>query len=184
MHPAAPGPLPDAGARTPRERRLWTLLICLHLLAMAASLTKKTAVGAAVRSVTAPYERLLGAWQSWGMFGPNPPLGTSWLVVEGTTRSGAVVDLPAPVGEKPFDRTDWHYSRIQKVERNMFDKTNHSLRQGYAAWLCRTRSVDDPLVEVRIRKDRHMTPAPGERGGDVVVKPIPLETVACPEPGA
>lgn len=183
MAEPSPVTVPDRGARTPGARRCWTLLISLHLLAMGASLGRKTPVGAAIRAVTAPYERILGIWQSWGMFGPNPPLGTSWLVVEGTTRSGAVVALPAPVGEKPAQRFDWHYSRIQKVERNMFDKTNHSLRQGYAAFLCRTQSPDDPLVEVRIRKDRHMTPPPGRRDQPETVRQIPLETVRCPGTG-
>lgn len=178
MSARVPTPYPTHGARTPTSRRLLSAFLVFHLVAMGASLAKKTAAGAAVRTVTAPYERVLGIWQSWGMFGPNPPLGTSWPVVRGTTVDGQEVSLPALVGEKPFDRTDWRYSRIQKVERNMFDAEKGSLRVGYATWLC--RSWQGPaLAEVRLGKQRHMTQKPGQRTSPAVVKDLALETVPC-----
>lgn len=169
------------GARSPWARRLLSAFVIWHLVAMAASLGKKTELGALVRTVTGPPEKALGIWQSWGMFGPNPPLGTSWLKVDGVLADGGVVQLPALVGEKPWDRTDWHYSRIQKVERNMFDSSKESLREGYAAWLCRTWPGPGELVTVRIRKERQMTPRPGHRDEAPVVKDVLLSEHACPE---
>lgn len=181
--------LPDRGARTPLARALLSLFVVWHVVGMGASLGKKTPVGKAIREVTGPYEKLLGVWQSWGMFGPNPPFGTSWLKVEGTTSTGRVVELPALVGEKDFDRIDWTYSRIQKVERNMFDKSKQSLRASYGRMLCREFTGEaaagqppERLVEVRIRKDRTMTPKPGQRDQVPEVVVVPLQTVTCPEP--
>lgn len=167
------------GASSTWARRLLSAFVLWHLVSMGASLTKKTDLGAAVRQVTGPYEKALGIWQSWGMFGPNPPLGTSWLKVDGILAGGSEVSLPALVGEKEAQRIDWHYQREQKVERNMFDKSKESLRAGYAAWLCRTWQGPGELAGVRIRKERHMTPEPGQRGGQVEVRDILLSEHAC-----
>ncbi|MCB9777891.1 MAG: hypothetical protein H6742_04955 [Alphaproteobacteria bacterium] len=169
---------PSHGAGTPLVRGLLSLFVVWHLVSMGASLTKKTAPGAAVRIVTGPYEKALGIWQSWGMFGPNPPLGTSWLKVDGLRDDGSTVVLEPLVGEKDFDRTDLTYSRVQKVERNMFDAKKQSLRDGFAAWHCRR---DPGLVTVVIRKERHMTPKPGQRETPGEVRDVELSRHDCAE---
>jgi hypothetical protein len=143
------------------------LFLVFHWLAAGASLAKDTAPGRWIRGATAPYERAFGLWQSWGMFGPNPPLGTSWLYASGLTPDGAVTPVVALVGERSSDRVDLRYDRILKVERNMFDTSNRSLRAGFAAWRCRqAEEQDTPLVSVRVWKEREMSPTPEQRRSD------------------
>ncbi len=169
----------------PRLRQHWlSVFILFHLVAMGASLFKDTALGATVRSATAPYERLLGIWQSWGMFGPNPPMGTSWLHATGTSVSGEKIELQTFFGERGSERFDWHYHRLLKVERSMFSPTKKALRAHYALWHCRQQAeAGQPLAEVTIWKENHKTPTPkARRSGKTSgrVKRIEYKSVECP----
>ena len=173
---------PEASAASWRRGALSAFLL-FHLLTMGASLGKKPELGAAIRVVTAPYERGLGIWQSWGMFGPNPPMGTSWMKAEGTTIDGAVVALPVLVGELPTDRVEGIYSRSFKVERNLFDKKNKALHKHFAHYLCRTQAeAGVEILSVRLWKERHMTPRPQRRRVTRVdgVQVHELAKVDCP----
>ncbi len=174
--------MPDKGPA--RSRTLFSLFLLFHFLCMGASLGKSTALGSAIREVTGPYERILGAWQSWGMFGPNPPLGTSWLRATGTTPAGEEIPLPVLVGERPADRYEWRYYRLTKVERSMFTKKNDELREGLAHWLCRTQAESGvDLESVQIWKERHMTPDPADHLADPdatrTIKRVDYERVSC-----
>lgn len=171
---------PTMGARRPWARIALSLFLIFHLVGMGASLGKKTRLGSWVRTATAPYERLLGIWQSWGMFGPDPPLGTSWLRVAGTTAAGDEFMIQPLVGERPFERTDLRYNRLQKVERNMLDKRKQTLRRGYAAWICRTWQ-GPTLDQIQIWKDRTRTPKPGRRDDPPTVKRYDLSHFSCEE---
>ncbi len=166
------------------SRRLISAFLLFHLVAGGASLFKKTAPGAAVRSITAPYERTFGIWQSWGMFGPSPPKGSSWMKAAGLTPDGRELALQPLVGELSLDRVEIHYDRVRKIERNMFDKKNHRLREATAQWLCRrSAEAGEPLVSVRMWKEQVRTPTPQQRQDpehDVVRKVSSLQTVACP----
>jgi len=166
------------------SRRLISTFLLFHLVAGGASLFKKTEPGAAVRAFTAPYERTFGIWQSWGMFGPSPPKGSTWMKASGITPDGRELTLQPLVGELAHDRVEIHYDRVRKIERNMFDKKNHRLRQTAAEWLCRkSAEAGEPLVSVRLWKEQDQTPTPRQRRDpdhEVVRKVSTLQTVACP----
>jgi len=157
--------------------------ILFHLVAMGASLFKDSTVGGTIRHATAPYERLLGIWQSWGMFGPNPPMGTSWLHATGTMVSGEEIELQTFFGERSPDRFDWHYNRLLKVERSMFSSKKDALREHYALWHCRQQAeAGIALSEVLIWKENHKTPKPKARlaGKDSgPVRRIEYTSVSC-----
>jgi hypothetical protein len=163
VRPPAPGS-PAAVRRGARARRLLSLFLLFHGAATAASFGKDTALGRQVRTLTAPYERALGLWQSWGMFGPNPPLGTSWLHVAGLRADGSRVPLDALVGPRGPDRVDLRYDRVLKLERNMFDTRNDALRAGFATWHCaRAAAAGAPLLRVDVRKERWPSRSPRQR---------------------
>ena len=171
----------------PRRARLgrWGLsaFLVFHLVASGASFGKKTELGAAVRTLTAPYERALGIWQSWGMFGP-PPGGSSWMMAAGLLPDGREIPLEPLVGELSYDRTEVHYDRVRKVERNMFDSDKAPLRRSVGEWLCRQQAErGQPLVSVRFWKEQDVTPSPRQRRNpdfEPTLRTVPLQTVACP----
>ena len=177
--------LPRSARSAARVRLVCTFFLLFHWTAMGASLAKDTAPGRWVRGATAPYERAFGLWQSWGMFGPNPPLGTSWLFASGLTAQGQVQPVAALVGERVPDRIDLRYDRTLKVERNMFDTSNRSLRAAFAAWRCRQAADQGrPLVSVRVWKEREMSPTPAHRGTSDPPPPVrkvsELGVYTCP----
>ena len=161
------------------------MFLVFHLVASAASLGKKTAIGGAVRQLTAPYERVFGIWQSWGMFGP-PPAGGTWQFAAGVTADGEEVPVKPIVGELSHDRTEVHYDRMRKVERNMFDKKNAPLRQSVAEWICRREAAEGrDFTAIHLWKERDITPKPHLRkerveSGTVGRKVIEQETWPCP----
>lgn len=165
------------------ERWLVSAFLVFHLVAAGASFAKKTEPGAAVRAWTAPYERALGIWQSWGMFGP-PPGGSSWMKAAGLTTEGEEISLQPLVGELSPDRTEVHYSRVRKIERNMFDRSKTHLRRSVGEWMCRRQAAAGvELVSVRFWKEQDVTPKPRQRqdpAHELRRRVVPLQTVACP----
>jgi hypothetical protein len=166
------------------HRRLLSAFLAFHLLAMGASLFKKTTAGAWIRKATGPYERALGIWQSWGMFSPNPPSGSSYLVATGKTSTGEFVDRPVLVGELEAERFDWFYSRSLKLERSAFNpNSSRALRQGYGQWIC-TQAAASGLELERVdlwkRRYMHLSTADRSRGQvEPVVKRVDLQSIDC-----
>ncbi len=170
----------------PWVRRLLSALVVFHLVSMAASLGKGTAVGAAVRTVTAPLEQALGIWQAWGMFGPNPPMNTSWVRVVGQTEDGRPVDVPPLVGELPTTGIRGLYERPVKLERSMLDTTKVRLRESFALWRCRQLHEDGVSIHhITMSKEQFRTLRPRVRrehpSTPRAVKVVAFETVDCPK---
>ena len=174
-----------AGRAQRWRRTVLSVFIVFHLMAMGASLCKKTAAGQTLRQVTGPYERLLGIWQSWGMFGPNPPNGSSYLVATGVQASGEEVDAPVLVGEVELGSFKWFYSRSLKLERSASVRNkNRRLREGYGQWICREAASDGVSLErVQIWKRRVLHLDPAERrsaeASTPMVQRVDLQTVRC-----
>jgi hypothetical protein len=138
-----------------------SLGIVLWMLGAAASLGKATAPGRAVRTVTGPVERFFGVWQSWGMFGPNPPMGTSWFRVSGEDGDGRPVEVAPIVGELPAAGVRGLYERPVKLERSMLDRKNDVLRRSFAMWRCEeARAEGRDLARVIMGKETTRTPKP------------------------
>jgi hypothetical protein len=138
------------------RRHVLTVFIIFHLIAMTASVSKKTVVGKLLRKGTVHYERLLGVWQAWGMFGPNPPNGSSYLVATGILQSGDEIEVPVLAGQADRETFKWFYSRSLKLERSAFvPSKNRALREGYGQWICRQAAADGLSLErVEIWKRR------------------------------
>jgi hypothetical protein len=166
------------------KHRFLSAFLLFHLISMGASLFKKTAVGAWFRQGTGPYERALGIWQSWGMFGP-PPNGSSYLVATGITPQGESLDLPVLVGELDSSSFRWTYSRSLKLERSTFSPaSNFALRQGYGTWLCtRAAAMGNELERVELWKRRYMHPDAQElvdgAAGPPEIRRVDLQVIEC-----
>ncbi len=181
MAPPLPPP-PPAGAAPSWWQHA---LVVVFLVATAASLGKETAPGRAVRTLTGPPERALGIWQSWGMFGPNPPLGTSWLRVAGAAPDGSPVAVAPLVGPLPATGLRGLYERPVKLERSMLDGTKTALRTSFAKWRCRqAAAAGRPLARVSLAKETFRTVSPAKRQQQPppagAVKWTDFETVFCP----
>mgnify|MGYP004399331743 CR=1 FL=1 len=167
------------------RRHVLTAFIIFHLIAMAASLSKKTAAGKLLRKGTGQYERLLGVWQAWGMFGPNPPNGSSYLVATGVLISGEEIELPVLSGQVDPDAFKWFYSRSLKMERSAFvPSKNRALREGYGQWICRQASAEGETLErVEIWKRRVLHRSPQQRLSGEAWSPeiqrVDLQSVRC-----
>ena len=111
------------------KRRVFTQR-SLPLRVLGPYLLKDTVPGKTLRTATKWYERGLGLWQSWGMFSPNPPNGSSYLRATGYmgwSRSVAG-GVGGPTGGEGIR---WTYDRSLKFERSALNlKSKHSLREG------------------------------------------------------
>jgi hypothetical protein len=174
----------ETGSPSTWNRRLLSAFLVFHLLTMGASLFKKTTLGSWIRQGTGPYERALGIWQSWGMFSPDPPSGSSYLVATGKTSTGEFVDRPVLVGELEAERFDWFYSRSLKLERSTFNpNSNRALRQGYGQWIC-AQAAESGLDLVRVdlwkRRYIHLSVVDRSHGTvEPVIKRVDLQTIDC-----
>lgn len=170
---------------SPLRRRVLSVGIVLWMVGSAASLGKATAPGRAVRTVTGPVERFFGVWQAWGMFGPNPPMGTSWFRVSGEDSLGQAVEVEPIVGELPGEGTRGLYERPVKLERSMLDRKNATLRRSYALWRCaQARERGEDLFRVIMGKETTRTPRPRRLVADPAVERrvvwTDYEAVWCP----
>lgn len=109
-------------------------------------------------------------WQNWGMFAP-PPGSTSWLVLQGKTAEGEIIELEplyAPV-EKPYWR--WRYDRLQKLALSSFQKSRKPLRNGIARYACdRAEQAGTPLKSIIMTRDRTWAVRPSKRWKDADYK--------------
>ena len=108
---------------------------------------------ATLRQSTVPWEKVLGAHQTWPMF-VEPPRRTSWLRYEGDTDEGAVPLHPLP-GEPPADGVIWFYDRLGKLERNAVSAKREYLRTSIVRGVC---AQDPRLNAVTIYRASRTTP--------------------------
>lgn len=146
---------------TLRQRAL-ALFLGWHSLAVLGSLGADTAPGAAVRRLTAPYERLLGVYQNWNMFAPNPPAITEWMEVEDTPRGGGAPTVhPGPHGPPPAGPVVFGYRRAGKFERTVMKANEKALRRAIIDARCaRAAAAGAPLARVRFLRVSRPTGAP------------------------
>jgi hypothetical protein len=144
------------------QRVLLSLVVAVHLLAMAGSALRYTPVGPPIRELTRPYEQLLGVHQTWPMFGVAPR-STHTLHMSGLTPDGTEVALPSLGADVRLDGVLWRYQRRNKLMRNAVSRK--PLRASFVRWQCRTaaeRGVD--LAQVVMRRHSVHTPPPTVRG--------------------
>ncbi|MCB9777625.1 MAG: hypothetical protein H6742_03595 [Alphaproteobacteria bacterium] len=116
------------------------------------------------RELTRPYEKLFGFHQSWTMFVPNPPRGTTYLRATGRKKDGTDIPLPTVVGAPDPDAIAWFYDRDGKYERNVTGSKRTGLQLGYTHWQCRLakeRGIE--LVSVLIEAPSIRTPKMNKR---------------------
>ena len=140
--------------RSTTSRRALSALLVLHVAAMAASLGQETAVGAALRAVTEPWEKVLGVHQAWPMFA-DPPRATAWLEYTGIGKDGARLPLDPLPGEPPFDGVILLYDRLGKFERNAVSPKREYLRTAVVRAAC---AADPRLRKVAIARHSRRTP--------------------------
>ena len=141
-------------------RRALLLALLVHGLAGAGSVADKWAGWDGLRRVTSPYERLVGATQSWNMFAPNAPSSSRGLEVAVLRSDGEwTVVSPSYVPARP-GRSIW-YRRMGKVERNLLKDEAARRREVIARHLCATGTAEGPVFGVRMVKVERKTPLPG-----------------------
>ncbi|MFT5685505.1 MAG: hypothetical protein ACI8RZ_006457 [Myxococcota bacterium] len=144
---------------SPLSRAVTSLLILLHLTAVVGSLAIGTPPGDWIRTHSRGYERLVGVYQGWSMFAPNPPIADRWMEVTGQTADGAWIPLTPLMGSREDVFVEWRYQRAGKLERNLLSKSRSRALKDYARWLCAQEDVD----VIRIEKVDTRTPAPARR---------------------
>lgn len=151
--------------RSARWKRLaLSLFIGWHSLSGVGSVFKQTAMGEAIRTITRPYEQLLGLHQGWPMFAPNAPSAREWVEVEVRLADGQVQPQPPLVGERVGFGFSWFYLRAGKYDRNLPDDNNRFLRRAYAHWQCRQVAATGAEPDkVALYQAARRTPAPALR---------------------
>ncbi len=149
---------------SPWGQRVATVFLAFHLLMMAGSLLVDLPVGAAIRTLTGPYERFAGVYQGWDMFAPNAPRVTTWVEVEGRTAAGERVALPS-ISDDPDDRKiNLRYLRRDKLGRNLAQTHRATLQRSAADRACAVSKAEGaPLRAVHLVALRRSTPTPGAR---------------------
>lgn len=123
-------------------------------------LTRDTGPGGWLRDQLRPYESLVGVYQNWNMFAPNPPGVDQWMEVWAIDAAGNKTALAPIRGERDQAHVEWRYQRAGKLERNLLNKKRRRTLKAYARTRC-------PLVpgtqKIEITRVRRHTPSPGER---------------------
>ena len=146
------------------RRALLSLLLIWHLVAVGAALALETAPGKAVRRYTRDYERLVGVYQNWNMFAPNPPQVDNWMQLTGTLASGEAVTLAPLVGARDDVWLELRYLRAGKLERNLLSEKRQKALQHFARQQC---AQQPGLVQVMVTHVKRRTPTPqARRGGE------------------
>jgi len=158
-------------------RALLSLLVCVHLVAMAASALRNLPPGAALREWTRPYERTLGVHQTWPMFG-SPPRSTRWLVFHGLTDDGQLVDLPQLLAPPDPESVIWRYQRRNKFLRNATADKRKYLRAAMVRWHCRQgQQAGLDLRQIHIERFTVRTPSPFTDHGPRATWPVHSEII-------
>ena len=101
-------------------------------------------------------------WQNWGMFAP-PPGSTSWLVIQGKTASGEIIDLDplyAPI-EKPYWR--WRYDRLQALIVELPEEPQAASKRHRAVRMSHGRGGRDAAEVHHPHRDRTWAVRPSKR---------------------
>ena len=161
-------------------RLLVILFLSFHAVTVVASLTRHSAAGAAVRSMTRPYESLLGIYQMWTMFSPNPPVADTWAAVRAIDADGQPHPLPAIRGAREDVSIEWYYRRSGKLERNMLEKNRRKYLRMYVQALC---AADPRWQTIEVDRVRRHTPTPAERrnGAEPTVSQTVVLRSTCPQ---
>lgn len=175
----------DAGRAARRTRAALSVFIVWHALSGVGSVLKRHPVGEAIRTVTRPYEQILGVYQSWPMFAPNAPSERAWVEAEVSLEQGGAQSLEPLVGERADAGFSWFYLRAGKYDRNLPDPNNRFLRRAYAHWLCRQASASGLApARVSLIAASRPTPAPMTRldrpDAREPVAREPLDAFRCP----
>ena len=159
-------------------RVLTSLLLLLHLTAVAGSLLISTPPGDWIRQHSRGYERLVGVYQGWSMFAPNPPIVDRWMVFVGKDQSGEWVTLPPLMGARETVSVEWRYQRAGKLERNLMTTSRRRALRAYGHWLC---EVHDSMVTVNVERHSQRSPSPEDRraGATPTVERSTIRTQRC-----
>lgn len=98
-----------------------------------------------------PFAQVSGLYQSWDMFSPRPPLGTTWYVIRGTLEDGQHVDLLTSVvyddvtriGNIAWDEPDdiageYYRDKYWRKYLDSIASDDHvSERRAFSAYTCR-----------------------------------------------
>jgi len=125
------------------------------------------------RSWNAP-ARILGLDQNWSMFAPLPRTEDGWLVMEGTLRDGATVNLwefdkPLPWSKPPLVSATYRTQRWRKYLDNLTTDGYAAHRMYFCEWLARrwngqhAESLKSREVHrVELSQRIELTPPPGD----------------------
>ena len=134
-----------------------SFFVVVHVLAGAANVSRETAPGKALRTLTEPWEKVLAVHQTWPMFSV-PPKSTNWLEIHGLPRAGGQrVPFEPLVGEPPHDGVVWVYARAGKLERNAVAKKRDYLRASMTRMLC---AAHPEMKAIHFERATRRTPTP------------------------
>ncbi len=158
---------PAAGAVPEEHRPKLTRLVRLApLLLFALAVWTQlipVATGRVRTAISAPIE-LLGLWQNWAMFAPDPLHEDGYWQAEGVLTSGASVDLLASVGEGLRADTSFGFRRWIKYRSELFAGRHQGAFRPLASYLCNAYNQDrkdNQLVKFELVYHRRATKAPG-----------------------
>lgn len=157
---------------SPLSRAVTSLLLLLHLTAVVGSLAIGTPPGDWIREHSRDYERLVGVYQNWSMFAPNPPISDRWMEISGRTGDGDWIPQTPLMGSREETWIELRYQRAGKLERNLLSKARRAALKDYCRWLCEQSGVDT----VRIKRIDQRTPSPADRRAGAVA-PLKRSTV-------
>jgi hypothetical protein len=163
--PAAAPPV-----RTPRERRALAGLVALQLLLVVWTQAPYLPRGLpqllpSVRAVATAEVQLVGLWQSWAMFAPNPfDSDGRWLAPARLT-DGTRLDALAAAAPRMIKERGFFYNRWVKYRVELFTGAYPGALRMLADYLCRdfNRRHERPqLSELDLIFERTITHGPGE----------------------
>lgn len=137
-----------------------SLCIVMHGLAGLANVTRESPAGAALRTMTKPWEKVLGVHQTWPMF-VSPPRATSWLTFTGIRADGTEEVLRPLDGEPDVSGVVWVYSRRGKLERNAVADKREYLRTSVVRAEC---AAHPDFTHIRVDRVTQRTPAAWRTG--------------------
>lgn len=158
------GPVAAEAPPLPSERSAW-LRLSPVLVFVIAVWTQLVPVGTGrVRvALSAPIE-LVGLWQNWAMFAPDPLHEDGHWQIDGVDTEGKPVDLLASVAEGMAADDNFLFRRWVKYRSELFAGRHQGAFRPYASYLCRAyneRRKSGQLVTFDLVYYRRATRDPG-----------------------
>lgn len=125
------------------------------------------ATGRVRNTLSAPIE-LVGLWQNWAMFAPDPLHEDGYWQIDGVDTSGKPVDLLASVAEGMAADDHFLFRRWVKYRSELFAGRHQGAFRPYANWVCQQYNAGKKkgqLVTFDLVYYRRATHAPGEKSG-------------------